>query len=93
MDTRSHSRTDWQSCFQSLIAKRHKNQIRARMSDNISELEVTLQTSPQVESSDSRQELKPHVSTGPCYLSRVRRPPQQILAELHQEGRNCNKFY
>ena len=38
------------------------------MSDNIPELEETLQTSTQVESSDSRQELEPHVSTDPRYL-------------------------
>ena len=34
------------------IVKRHKNQIRVCISDNIPELEVTLQTSPQVESFD-----------------------------------------
>ena len=64
------------------IVKRHKNQIRARISDNIPELEVTLQTSTQVESSDSRQELEPRVSTGPRYPSRVRRPPQRFAHEL-----------
>ena len=52
------------------------------MSDNIPELEVTLQTSTQVESSDSRQELEPRVSTGPRYPSRVRRPPQCFAHEL-----------
>ena len=52
------------------------------MSDYIPELEVTLQTSPQVESSDSRQELEPRVSTGSRYPSRVRRPPQPFAHEL-----------
>ena len=53
-----------------------------RISDNIPELEVTLQTSTQVESLDSRQELEPRVSTGPRYPSRVRRPPQRFAHEL-----------
>ena len=52
------------------------------MSDNISELEVIFQTSPQVEPSDSKQELEPRVSTGPRYPSRVRRPPQCFAHKL-----------
>ena len=52
------------------------------MSDNIPELEVTLQTSPQVESSDSRQGSEPRVSTGAHYPSRARRPPQRFADKL-----------
>ena len=65
-----------------MIVKRHQNQIQVRMSDNIPELEMTLQSNPQVESSDSRQGSEPRVSTGPHYPSRVRRPPQCFADEF-----------
>ena len=65
-----------------MIIKRHQNQIRVRMSDNIPELEMTLQSNLQVESSDSRQGSEPRVSTGFRYPSRVRRPPQCFADEF-----------
>ena len=43
---------------------------------------MTLQSNPQVESSDSRQGLEPRVSTGPRYPSRVRKSPQCFADEF-----------
>ena len=64
------------------------------MSDNIPELEMTLQSNPQVESSNSRQGSELRVSTGPRYPSRVRRPLDVLLtSSLIKERRNCNKLY